>query len=258
MSFQMLVLQAALVIGCYMLCWFVLGTILKKNSVVDIAWGLGFVVLSCFAWWAVGGEFWWHHVSLVLVSLWGLRLAWHIGRRSIGKPEDWRYANWRREWGKWVVIRSFFQIYVLQGVFMLVIALPLLWLQWSHQLAWPILFWLGIVVWSFGWLCEVFADAQLAKFVQKKKPGEIMTSGLWKYSRHPNYFGEAVQWWAFFLMAFATSGVLFTVVSPLVITFLLRYVSGVPMLEKKYADNPAFQAYAQKTSICVPWFPKRS
>jgi len=241
------------VVGAYMFSGFLLGLIKKDNSIVDIYWGLGFVLIAWYTLLRVGS---YEYIQLLvtgLVSVWGLRLAYHILRRKIGRPEDYRYANWRKAWGKWIHLRAFFQIYVLQGLMMLLISTPILVVNLEHverSLAYAIV---GSAVWLFGFFFEAVGDYQLKKFVKTKKPGEIMTTGLWKYTRHPNYFGEATMWWGLFII----SGSWVAIISPIVITFLLVKVSGVPLLEKKYEGQKNWEEYKKKTSVFVPWFPKK-
>ncbi len=249
------ILFSAQVIAVHMLFFFILAQIRKNNSLVDVGWGLGFVLVALVNWY-FSIRIWFHDVTAIVLSLWGLRLAIHIGKRNIGKPEDWRYAQWRKDWGKWFILRSFFQIFLLQGALILVVASPVVWIISQVSMEYQTLFFLGIILWLIGWLCEVLADHQLAQFVKTKKPGEIMTTGIWKYSRHPNYFGDATLWWGISLMALSVNPQWWLLISPLIMNYLLRYVSGVPFLEKKYADNKAFQEYAKRTSIFIPWFPK--
>lgn len=238
--------------------FFIWGTASKNNSVVDYGWGFGFVLL---AWllvfraaeisvqqWAMTG----------LVSVWGLRLSVHILKRNWGKPEDFRYAQWRKEWGNWVIPRAFVQVYVLQAIFMWLISFSLLWMPAVNALNWSWLASLGVLVWMLGFLFESVGDAQLRRFKAKpESKGKVMTTGLWKYTRHPNYFGEAVQWWGLFLIAQDAGASILAIVSPLTITLLIRYVSGVPLLERKYKNRPEFQVYAARTPIFFPWFPKK-
>lgn len=248
-----LFLLNAHVIAAYMLLFFVASVYLKNNSIVDVGWGLGFVLIAWVSW-SLSAQMWFHTLALLLVTIWGFRLAWHIGSRNSGKAEDWRYAAWRKEWGELVYLRSFFQVFVLQGALMLLVALPLMGLmQTSWFFGTTLLYWLGFVVWILGFGCEVLADDQLRQFVKTKNKGQIMSEGLWSISRHPNYFGEAMLWWGIGLMAYAVSTQWWVFGGPLLITLLLRYVSGVPMLEKKYMKNKAFQKYAKKTPIFVPF-----
>jgi len=199
-----------------------------------------------------------HILVSVLVIIWGLRLAAHIAIRNRGRGEDFRYAQWRKKWGKWFIIRSYFQVFILQGFFLLIIAYPIILINHSKESGISLLDIVGIIFWLKGILFEAIGDYQLLKFKSKaENRGKIMNRGLWKYTRHPNYFGETVIWWGIFLMALSVKHGWSAIISPLLITFLLLRVSGVTMLEKKYKGNKDFEEYAKRTSAFIPWFPKR-
>lgn len=243
----------------YMSMFFMLAQALKDNGIVDIGWGIGFIVLSTvlvFSDLDIGHR---QFVLYVLILIWGSRLALHIYFRNEGKPEDFRYANWRKEWGKYVVIRSFLQVFMLQGFFMLVIALPILMVKADAQNT--LLNWIdviGIFVWATGFYFEAVGDYQMLQF--KKQPenkGKFISNGLWKYTRHPNYFGECVMWWGIFIISISAGNFYISIISPIILTWLLTRVSGVPMLEEKYKGNKDWETYAAKTSAFIPWFPKK-
>jgi steroid 5-alpha reductase family enzyme len=254
-----LLFQSAVVIFAYFLILFVIAQIIRNNSIVDMAWGPGFVVVSLYAYFSAGNFTLRGTAALLLISTWGLRLAYHIIRRNWGKPEDFRYANWRQEWGKWVVPRAFFQVFMLQGVFMFVVALPVLLTQASAMSGFGILETMGVLIWLTGFYFESVGDRQMRKFKSNpENKGKIIQSGLWKYTRHPNYFGEATMWWGIWLIALPVPYGVLGIISPVTITFLLLFVSGVPMLEKKYRGRPDFEAYAERTNAFFPWFPKKN
>lgn len=237
----------------YMSFWFIVSLIKKRNDIADVAWGLGFVLLS---WMAVflSGEI--GNRTLLLcgtVSIWGLRLATHIYRRNRNKAEDYRYHQWRIEWGKWLVVRSLFQIYILQGALLFIIAFPVLMAIQTQDSPLGLLDITGFIIWIAGFYFETVGDAQLAAF--KRNPankGKLMQEGLWAYSRHPNYFGEVLLWWGIWLISFAASANMYTIIGPLTITFLILKVSGIPMLEEKMQEHPAFDGYKEKTSKFFP------
>lgn len=228
----------------------------RDNSVADIFWGLYFVLLTGFAFFLYAEPDWRQILVFALVALWGFRLSTHIFVRHWGKGEDPRYTEMKKSW-KWVAVRSYLQVFVLQGVLALLIVAPILWIQFSaSQGALGLVDFLGLGVWISGFLFEVIGDAQLGAFVKTKKPGEIMERGLWRYTRHPNYFGEVTQWWGLYLIACAVPGGWMFFFGPLLITVLILYVSGVPLLEKRYEGNPAWEHYKQRTSKFIPCFPK--
>lgn len=248
--------QAGLLILVHASIWFVISLIQKRNDVADIGWGTGFVAVCAYLFVTQP------HTPIALgiytlVTLWGLRLSIHIGRRSWGKPEDFRYQKMRADWGKRVVWMSYLRIYVFQGLFMWIICLPILIAgiappQYAN--AFTII---GAVMWGIGFAFEAIGDYQLTVFIkQKKNKTDIMQTGLWRYTRHPNYFGEVLIWWGIFIITVPLQNGFWGIISPLIITFLLLRVSGIPLLEAKYKDNPLFQDYKQRTSAFFPLPPK--
>jgi steroid 5-alpha reductase family enzyme len=247
----------------------------KQNNfgIIDIGWGQGFV----FVVWllmiyrvfflgananAIG------YLTLILTSIWGLRLSSHIGQRNHGKPEDKRYVAMRAKIKPpYVLLKSYVNIFLLQALFMLIISLVLVFNVMSGfsnpidpMMLIPII--LGVVIWLGGYFFQSVGDRQLAIFVAKpENKGTLMTQGLWAYTRHPNYFGEVLMWWGIALLGFANGfGIaipLIGLISPLVVTWLLRYVSGVPLLEKHMKTKPGFAEYEKTTNIFFPWFPKK-
>ena len=254
-------LTATLLLLGYMCCMFIVGLKARDNSLVDIAYGPAFV-FACWGTWFFSGELILHFrilLLLVLLTLWGLRLGLHIGLRHRGQGEDFRYRKFREDWGDTIIWRSFLQIYMLQGVVVLVVASPILLTIGAPggALAWSDL--LGIVLFSLGFFFETISDRQLTVFKRDgANKGKIIMHGLWRYSRHPNYFGEAILWWGIFLVGLAGPYGLYGLISPLTIAFLVLKVSGIPMLEVKYQGNAEFEAYKARTNAFFPWFEKRS
>jgi steroid 5-alpha reductase family enzyme len=259
-AFAALLGELALLVWAYMTVWFLIALALRRNDVADVAWGLGFIVV---AWWLLlrsdprPPRL---SIATALVTVWGIRLAWHIWSRHRGKPEDYRYSAWRLEWGRWFLPRTYVQVFLLQGLFMLLIALPLVVLAAESPPSRPTMLGaLATAVWLVGFVFEAVSDAQLSAFLGKpENRGHVMSAGLWKYSRHPNYFGESLQWWAIWLLTLGVPGWVLAAVGPLTITLLLRFVSGVPMLERTRAGRPEWEAYKARTSVFVPLPPKRS
>jgi steroid 5-alpha reductase family enzyme len=246
-------LPIALLVFSYMSFVFILAIILKDNSIVDIFWGLGFIVLTVFSLWHSGSTDFKKIFVSSLVLVWGLRLSVHIFFRNRGRGEDFRYANWRRTWNNFV-LRSFLQVFMLQGFFMLVIAWPVLHINYGASVESGMIDLAGSLIFLIGFLFEAVGDSQLVAFRKDtSNAGQIITTGLWKYTRHPNYFGEALLWWGIWLMAVPVVDGIYTVLSPITITLLLRYVSGVPMLEKKYEGRADWEEYKAKTPVFVPF-----
>lgn len=250
-------LAAGLAIALFMSALFVVSLVRKDNSVADIGYGIAFIVgiLAAISVQGVRGATW---LIVVLPVVWGLRLAIRIFRRNWKRPEDFRYRAWRESWGKWFVARSFFQIYVLQGIIIFVVALPVvLAIAFPRE---PHLFFvaLGVAIWIIGFFFEARGDYELDRFIaQPENKGKIMDQGVWRYSRHPNYFGESLMWWSIFVMCLGLSSVaMWALISPVLITYLLLFVSGVPMLEKRFQGNPAWEEYKAKTSVFIPLPPR--
>ncbi len=253
-----LLVQATVIVFLYFFIFFLVAQIIKNNSIVDMGWGAGFVVIALATLFIQGAYTERNLLVTLLVFIWGGRLTYHIVRRNWGKPEDFRYAKWRKEWGRWLVPRAFFQIFMLQGLLMLVIAYPIILINAYPQSGLSILDYLGLLIWIVGFFFEAVGDKQLAVFIKNPaNKGRIIRSGLWKYTRHPNYFGEATMWWGIFFLALSVPFGWSGIISPLTITTMLLYVSGVPMLEKQLQENPEFREYARETSKFLPWFPKK-
>lgn len=250
-------LTLASVLFVYMSLWFVVSLVKKRNDVADVAWGLGFVLLAWVSFYFFGDAGVRGLLVNVLVSIWGLRLAWHIYTRNKGKAEDYRYLAWRKEWGQWFYLRSYAQVYLLQGFLLFLIVLPVLVINRSTGSALGWLDLLGVAVWLVGFYFEVVGDAQLARFIKDpENKGKLMQSGLWAYTRHPNYFGEVTQWWGLWLIALSVPSGVFSIIGPLTITFLILKVSGIPLLEKKMEKNPDFADYKRRVSMFIP-LPRR-
>jgi steroid 5-alpha reductase family enzyme len=260
MSFLSLWFSSGLIIlGLMVLLW-LLSLALKDSSIVDSFWGAGFVITFWAATLLVPGGLPPRLILLgVIVTLWGLRLSLYILSRNAGKGEDFRYAAWRREAGAAWWWRSFFKVFFLQGVLMWIIAIPLLAAQTGDTTR-PLycLDYAGAALWLVGLIFEAGGDWQLRRFkANPANKGKLLTTGLWSLTRHPNYFGDAAQWWGFYLIATA-NGALWTIFSPIIMTYLLMKVSGVVMLEKTLKDTkPGYADYIARTSAFFPWFPRR-
>lgn len=241
------------VVFIYMSLWFVVSLVKKRNDVADVAWGLGFVLVTWVSFFLSDDSGARGLLASLLVSVWGVRLAWHIHTRNKGKTEDYRYLAWRKEWGKWFYIRSYAQVYLLQGTLLFLIVIPVLFINKDVGVSLGLLDFVGVAVWLLGFYFEVVGDAQLARFIKDPtNKGKLMQSGLWAYTRHPNYFGEVTQWWGIWLIALSVPNGLLAIVGPLTITVLIVKVSGIPMLEKKMAEHPDFAEYKRTVSAFIP------
>lgn len=247
------------IIGFMSLLWMA-SVFLKDSSIVDIFWGMGFVVLVWFYYLNTADGWGTRKLLLALmVTLWGLRLSGYIGWRNIGKQEDYRYQQWRKQFGdQWWWI-SYFRVYVLQGVILWIVASPLLAAQYAKGHSGLSVFDIfGILFWGIGLFFESVGDFQLAHFkADPTNKGKVLNTGLWRYTRHPNYFGDAMVWWGFYLIAVAGGG-WWSVYSPIIMTFFLMFVSGVALLEKNLKESkPQYQNYIERTNAFFPWFPRK-
>ncbi len=260
MDFISLYVSLGLVILVLMSLLWLLSLALKNSSIVDIFWGTGFVITAWAAFLLTPEGFIQRKLLIAgLVTIWGLRLSLHILIRNWGKPEDFRYQAWRKEAGPAWWWRSFFKVFLLQGVLLWIISAPLLAAQLHPQpdhLIW--LDYLAIPVWLIGFFFEAVGDWQLTRFkADPTNKGKVMNRGVWRYTRHPNYFGDATQWWAYYLIAAAAGG-WWTIFSPAIMTFLLTRVSGAKLLEKSLKEEkPGYREYVESTSEFIPWFPRK-
>lgn len=250
-------LTLAIILFGYMTFWFLISLLIKRNDIADIAWGIGFIVMAWSSYYLFRNFTASALIVSLLVTLWGTRLALHILKRFRTRGEDSRYLNWREKWGEFFYIRSYLQIYILQGFLLFVISTPVFFINGKATTSLDLLTLIGTAVWLLGFFFEAIADFQLAQFVSKaENKGRIMQSGLWKFSRHPNYFGEVVLWWGIFIMALSIEKGVYTIIGPLTITGLILFVSGIPLLEKKYHNNPNYKEYKSRTSAFFPLPPK--
>jgi steroid 5-alpha reductase family enzyme len=251
----------------YMSTVFAVAILKKDNSIVDIAYGPAFIVSgSLLAFLASLEAPLSQHtvVMLLFIYIWGIRLAIRIYAKNKERgEEDFRYKVWRTLWmahGKaYFYIRSCLQIFVLQGFVVSIVLLPLTLSLVEQKSPFISLSLFGMLLWIVGFFFESVGDAQLDTFIKRKRylKEKIMKTGLWKYTRHPNYFGESTMWWGIAFVAFSLSGNAIVFLSPILITYLLLYVSGIPMLERKWSGDLEWEMYKAKTSPFLPLPPKQ-
>lgn len=259
MSTFPVLLMTLVATAALMLCVWLLSLLQRNASIVDVFWGLGFVLIAHIACVLGGGYSGRKLLVTSLVTVWGVRLAVYLLWRNWGQEEDYRYRAMRKRHGERFPWVSLYTVFGLQGALMWVISLPVQVAQISPvpaRLTW--LDGLAALLWAVGLLFESVGDWQLARFkADATNHGKVMDRGLWAYTRHPNYFGDALAWWAFFLIALATPGGVWTVISPLLMTFMLMRVSGVALLERKLVKTrPEYDAYRRRTNAFFPWFPR--
>jgi steroid 5-alpha reductase family enzyme len=233
--------------------------VIKDASIIDIFWGFGFVIVGWLyaiqqEWAEMGIR---NFILLGLITVWGLRLAIYLAIRNLGKGEDYRYAQWRKENGKSWWWLSFIRVFALQGFLLWIISAIYLPALSIHG---ELVFWdyLGIGFWLIGFFFEAVGDWQMMQF--KKHPtnkGKVMDQGLWKYTRHPNYFGDTMIWWGFFFFGLTHPQGVYYIFCPVIMTFFLINVSGVAMLEEGLKKTkPHYAEYIRRTSTFLPWWPK--
>jgi steroid 5-alpha reductase family enzyme len=250
-SAGVVVAELAVTFGC--------AKIAKRHSVIDTTWGLLFVgvAVTSFVVSRGSGDPVRRWLLLVLPTLWGLRLAWHIGRRALGKGEDPRYDELLAKAPGNRDLWALRMVYALQGALALLVSSPILVGAYEGQ---PLagLAWVGVAVWAVGLFFEAVGDAQLERFrADPANKGKLIDSGLWRYTRHPNYFGDACVWWGIFLVAADGLPGVVTIYAPIVMTLLLTVGSGARILEKSMSKRAGWDAYAARTSMFFPLPPRQ-
>ncbi len=250
-------LNLAILLACMTGLW-IISVALRNASIVDPFWGIAFVISAWFYFSQTpDGNLARKALLLTLVTLWGLRLSFYLLWRNWHKGEDFRYQAFRQRYGAerywWI---SYFQVFLLQGTLAWVISAPLLGGQVQGGVL-NILDFLAIGVWVSGIIFEAGSDWQLARFkADPANRGKLLTSGFWRYSRHPNYFGDAACWWGYGLLSLAAGSYL-SALGAVVMTVLIIRVSGVALLERSLAKKkPGYEAYIRRTSSFIPWLPR--
>jgi len=260
MTFIEIFLKAFIVIMSMMTILWLISIFIKNVSIVDLFWGLGFVLTGGFYFYSCHDFTIIKILITILVALWGLRLSIYLAWRNYGKGEDFRYQKFRKDYGEnrywWI---SFFQTFLLQGVLMWIISLPLLGAFYYPKSDGLNAFdFVGICLWLIGITFEAGGDLQLARFKSDStNKGKVLNTGFWKYTRHPNYFGDTSVWWAYGFFCITNESYI-PAIGSIIMTLLIIKVSGVALLEKSLKDKkPEYAEYIRKTSAFIPWFPKK-
>lgn len=250
---------SAICIAIMMVALWIVSLIKKDASIVDIFWGLGFVMVGWASWKFSDAQSQRGTVLAVLTTVWGVRLGGYLWWRNHGKGEDFRYRAMRKHYGQKFALRSLFIVFGVQGILMWVVSLPVQIGQMTDNAKIGVVGSIGIFLWALGFLFESIGDIQLARF--KANPvnsGQVMDKGLWRYTRHPNYFGDCCAWWGIALIAAESRVGLFGIVGALVMNILLLKYSGVPILEKSiHKRRPGYEEYQRRTSSFIPKPPKK-
>lgn len=228
----------------------------RRLDTVDVAWGIGFILVAWSSYLQQPNRL--SLLLALLVSIWGVRLSTHIGRRSLSSShDDQRYTELTRKWKGNVWIRAYWSVFLLQGFLILVVSLSVSLVAGEHieELGWLTI--LGAAIWLTGFITEATADRQLRDFLREPGHPKIMQRGLWRYSRHPNYFGELTQWYGLAVIALQVDYGWLGLIGPLTLTYLIVFISGLPPIERARADDPDYQRYKRQTSALIP-LPRRS
>ena len=252
-------LASALAIVVLMLGTWLLSVAWRDASIVDPVWPLGFVVVAWVTLAVADGNPTRQWVLVGMTTIWGLRLSGYLAWRKKGAPEDPRYQAMRRHWGERFWLISLLTVFALQGVLMWIVSLPVQLGQVRDTPDLGVLAFVGIALWLLGVTFETVGDAQLARFkADPASKGQVMDRGLWRYTRHPNYFGDTCVWWGIALVAAETGIGAIGIIGAVVMTVLLVRVSGVPMLERSMAKRrPGYTNYVARTSAFIPRPPRR-
>lgn len=244
----------------FMSVMFLIGRRIGRYDIVDVAWGLTFVIVVLVSFMIAPSD---HAASLVLlglVAIWGARLSSHIYRRlRASSHEDRRYVELRQKWhAANEDLAMYLRVYLVQALLATIVCLPVLVVNAAQTDVSSMFLWVGLALWVGGFICEAAADRQLRAFIRDpQNKGRLMMSGLWRYSRHPNYFGELVQWWAIGVIALGVPYGWIGFVGPLTITYLIVFVSGIPLIEKVFEGRAGWSEYKSRTSVLIPWFVRR-
>lgn len=262
MTLIQLLLTNLMVIAVAMLLLWLISIPIQNASIADTFWGPAFAVVALIGWFLGDGDHDRRTLLAALTAVWGFRLGMHLALRNLGYGEDPRYARWRKrveDAGGNFTLRSLALVFALQGLLVIIVSLPVQagQIAVTHR---PLgaLALAGTLLWMLGFLFEAVGDWQLRQF--KANPanrGKLLDTGLWRYTRHPNYFGNACLWWGLWLIACDAPGLWWTAIGPALMTFLLLRVSGVSLLEKSLvASSPGYAQYQRRTSSFIPWLPR--
>ncbi len=249
-------LTLCVILFFWMTGWYFIALFFRRTDIVDMVWWLSYGVI------ALGLFLIFHSQNLALIPLcfillWSVRLVTHIITRLRKHAEDTRYAAFRISWWKYFFVKSYFYIFLLQWFFIAIISLPMLFIfRWDIFLTPPFILW--AILWIIWFLCEFFADRQMNNFRRDPEhKWQIIQSWLWKYSRHPNYFWELLMWWSVWMMSVESVESLIGILSPLLLSYIIIYVTWIPLLEEHLKGRQWYEEYVRKTSILIPLPPKK-
>lgn len=233
----------------------------KDNSLGNFTWGGMVMIVTLYTFFTTPYSGSRQSIATAMIMLWGIRLIIYIYMRY-KKGADPRFVAWQNQWGKYALVISIGWIVLANGFMGIIMSLPSALINKSVLGNLTFLDYIAICFWTIGFIIESVSDYQLYSFNKQQHhfpfmKEKILDTGLWRYSRHPNYFGEIVMWWALYLLALSVPHGWLTIVSPLAVTTTLLFVTGIPLLEKSMAGNSAYQEYKKRTSILIPMRPKK-
>lgn len=235
----------------WMTWWYFVANYFRRTDIVDMVWGLSYWLIAIFLFFIFDSSLL-TLVPLCFIVLWSVRLVLHIISRLRNHPEDSRYAAFRNSWWKYFSLKSYFYIFLLQWFFISIISLPMLFIFLGNLSLTPF-FILWAILWIVWFLCEFFADKQMVDFRRNSEnKWRIIQSWLWKYSRHPNYFWELLMWWGLYVMSIQSVQSIVGILSPLLLSYLIIYVTGIPLLEKHLRGRQWYEEYIRRTNILIP------
>lgn len=249
----------SIVVIIFMTIVFGISRLLKRTDLVDVAWGLAITVASVASYVIGEQTIGWNVQTLIvgLIAVWGVRLSYTISLRFRRTEEDKRYVELRKKWRGNEALNTYGRIFIVQAVFAAIIGLGSVTVNALEVTPIGVAALIGVIVWVIGFVFESLGDWQLKQFLaDKNNKGKLMTKGLWQYTRHPNYFGEATQWWGIFIIALSLPQGWLAIISPILITYLLLFVSGVPMTENAFEGRKGWNQYKKRTSKFIPLPPK--
>ena len=247
----MILLGLAAIVILFTVLWAV-SLRLENSSIADVAWGPGILLIGLTYYFTSDGAPPRAHLTLALLAIWAIRLATHLFIRMRLQGEDFRYVKWREEFNHWWLV-SYFKVFLLQAVVGWIISLPIYFaIVSAAPPSLTILDYLGVLLFVCGLVFESVGDEHLRRFrANRANRGKVLDSGLWRYTRHPNYFGEALLWWGFGVIGLATGG-LPGLLGPAIMTYLLIYLSGVALLESTLIEKPGYIRYVGRTPAFLP------
>lgn len=248
-----IILNGLILLFSYLLIMVIIVQFKKDTSIANFTWGGGVMLVAIYTFANISSAQSKQILLTTLIVVWALRLIIYVYIRYTGK--DPRFKNWKWQGLKALIINICWVFG--QAILIAIMSYPVYLVNTTANANLIYFDFIGLVIWIFGFIFETISDYQLYVFLHNpKNKGHVMQYGLWRYSRHPNYFGEACMWWGIYLIALSVPNSWMTFIAPLTITILLRFITGVPMLENAMKDNSEYQEYKRKTNIFIPWFVK--